>query len=176
MQQTGNTPPINIKNKDKWIGLERQRWAQKLKIPISTSMPEPFPQPTVNTQRALCFVQKEMSEKDLIKAFEALYYAFWVENKTIGKVEVIEKALGTVFEKDKVAKILEGMKGDGAKKALRENGEAAFRDGAFGLPWFVATNDKGVKEGFWGVDHVGQLMEHLGLELKGEDGRYRSML
>ena len=37
-------------------------------------------------------------------------------------------------------------------------------DGAFGLPWFVATNPKGETEGYWGFDHIGQVADHLGLE------------
>lgn len=28
----------------------------------------------------------------------------------------------------------------------------------------IATNAKGETEGFWGVDHMGQLCDHLGLE------------
>ena len=28
----------------------------------------------------------------------------------------------------------------------------------------VATNSKGQTEAFWGVDHMGQLCDHLGLE------------
>lgn len=63
-----------------------------------------------------------------------------------------------------------------------------MEDGAFGLPWFVgesylaslypqarltvvtATNTQGQTEGFWGFDHLGQVIEHLGLE-RGNDLR-----
>jgi hypothetical protein len=50
------------------------------------------------------------------------------------------------------------------KKALLENTDKAFAEGAFGLPWMVCTNSKGQKEGFWGVDHLGQVIHFLGLE------------
>ena len=66
--------------------------------------------------------------------------------------------------------------GDEAKKALRDNGDEALKEGCFGLPWFVAENEKGQKEGFWGVDHIGQVMEFLDVKLESEGGRYRSML
>lgn len=176
MQSAGNTPPIEIKNKDKWIGKERERWAKSLKIPISDVMPKPFPQSTVATQRALCFVEKEQPEK-LTQAIDALYKAFWVDGKgPIAKPEVIGEALEPVFGKEGVKKVLEGSKSDAAKSGLKDNTARAFKEGAFGLPWFVATNGEGKTEGFWGVDHIGQMLEFLGVEVQGEGGRYRSML
>lgn len=42
------------------------------------------------------------------------------------------------------------MAGKEGKEILGKNTDAAFADGAFGLPWFVATNSKGEKETFWG--------------------------
>jgi len=47
---------------------------------------------------------------------------------------------------------------------LLENTNKAIEQGAFGLPWFVATNAQGQTEKFWGFDHLGQVIEHLGLE------------
>jgi 2-hydroxychromene-2-carboxylate isomerase len=61
------------------------------------------------------------------------------------------------------------------KKVLAENTDRAFADGAFGLPWFVCTNSKGEKESFWGVDHIGQVTEHLGLE-KPKTGGWKAVL
>lgn len=50
------------------------------------------------------------------------------------------------------------------KGRLQENTDLAIKEGAFGLPWFVATNAQGQTERFWGFDHLGQVIEHLGLE------------
>lgn len=50
------------------------------------------------------------------------------------------------------------------KKQLIENTDRAFAEGAFGLPWMVCENSEGKKEGFWGVDHLGQVVEFLGLD------------
>ena len=50
------------------------------------------------------------------------------------------------------------------KQRLIENTDRAFADGAFGLPWMVCTNASGATEGFWGVDHLGQVAQFLGLE------------
>lgn len=73
---------------------------------------------------------------------------------------------------------------DEAKKLLSANTNKALEEGAFGLPWFVgmhsssdrplpsrlslltvaATNADGKKECYWGFDHFGMVVEHLGLE------------
>jgi 2-hydroxychromene-2-carboxylate isomerase len=50
------------------------------------------------------------------------------------------------------------------KQTLIENTDQAFADGAFGLPWMVCTNANGKTEGFWGVDHIGQVAQFLGLD------------
>lgn len=61
------------------------------------------------------------------------------------------------------------------KELLIKNTDSAIADGAFGLPWFVVTNEEGKTEGFWGVDHLGQVIEFLGLEHP-KTGGWRSQL
>ena len=135
-------------DKDKWIDIERKRWAKAFKIPISEDTPKPFPQPTLNTQRALCAIEISHPDK-LSDAFASLYQAFWVEGKTIGKPEAIAPALQKVFGEAETKTIIEKMSSPEAKKRLSENSDAAMAEGAFGLPWFVATNAQGEKESFW---------------------------
>ncbi len=119
------------------------------------STPDPFPQPTLNTQRALCAIEASHPDK-LTDCFAALYQAFWVEGQTIGKPEVISPVLAKVLGEENTKSVMEKMSSPEAKKALSQNSEEAFNDGAFGLPWFVATNSAGEKESFWGVDHLGK--------------------
>tara|TARA_R110002003_G_scaffold13_3_gene848 strand:- start:10168 stop:10503 length:336 start_codon:yes stop_codon:yes gene_type:complete len=99
------------------------------------------------------------------------------------KPENLHAIVSTVVGSDEEAKkVIERTKTDEVKKLLSANTNQAFKDGAFGLPWFVgkfcvlcevrehieltesATNSKGETESFWGVDHVGQLCDHLGLD------------
>ncbi len=136
---------------------------------MSDGPPNPFPQPTLNTQRALCAIEMAHPDK-LPDSFAALYHAFWVEGKTIGKPEVIGPALQQVFGEAGAKEILEKVGSAEVKKRLSENSDWAMEKGAFGLPWFVATNAKGEEESFWGVDHLGQVVEHLGLERRDEPG------
>jgi 2-hydroxychromene-2-carboxylate isomerase len=51
----------------------------------------------------------------------------------------------------------------------------AFKEGAFGLPWFVATNKEGVTEKYWGFDHLGMVVDHLGLD-RGQATELKAML
>lgn len=53
------------------------------------------------------------------------------------------------------------------KKKLSENTDSAFQDGAFGLPWFQCRNARGEVEGFWGFDHLGQVVRFMGLDIDG---------
>ncbi|SLM34514.1 2-hydroxychromene-2-carboxylate isomerase [Lasallia pustulata] len=159
MKATGNRAPLEIKNKDKWIELERLRWAKQF-----------------NTQRALCALSQIAPEK-VPDAIAALYHAFWVEGQKIEKPDVIEAVLGKAFTSDLAKRVMEATTSTEVKQLLIANTEKAVKDGAFGLPWFVATNSKGEKECFWGFDHLGQVVDHLGLEKpKAESGGWKSML
>lgn len=42
-----------------------------------------------------------------------------------------------VGSEEEAKKVLEASKGDEVKKMLMENTDRAFKEGAFGLPWFV---------------------------------------
>ncbi|KAK3677747.1 hypothetical protein LTR78_002597 [Recurvomyces mirabilis] len=172
MQACANTAPINIKNKDRWIGTERLRWAHKFNIPISESGPSPFPQSTLNPMRAIWNVQHDQEKLD--RCLDALWKAFWVEGKTIKDVGVWGEALEDALGAEEGAELVRLAGGKEAKEGLKGNTEAAFEAGAFGLPWFVCTNSEGGKEGFWGFDHLGQVMEFLGLDR--QDKSFRSLL
>lgn len=67
------------------------------------------------------------------------------------------------------------MAGKEGKEVLAKNTDKALAEGAFGLPYFVATNEKGETEGFWGVDHLGQVTQHLGLR-KPTTGGWKALL
>ncbi|GAB7358250.1 hypothetical protein MBLNU230_g0401t1 [Neophaeotheca triangularis] len=173
MQACGNTPPINIKNKAEYIELQRHRLSTKFRIPIASTSPQPFPQPTLNTQRALCVIQKDLGNDKLIRAFTALYQAFWVEKRKIGEVGVIQAALsgeGVLAGEQEVARVIEKISNPETKAQLNANTDTALKDGCFGLPWFVATNSKGETDRFWGVDQLGLVVEALGLDRGREEG------
>ncbi|KAF1355078.1 putative 2-hydroxychromene-2-carboxylate isomerase [Delphinella strobiligena] len=165
MKACDNKPPIQIKNKDKWINLERVRWARYCDIPMSETMPDGFPPLTLHVMRALSALQLTRREK-LIDAFDALYRGMWVERRPIHKPEVYTDILTTVLGEETAKEVLTKAGEKEAKGLLQENTDACLAEGAFGLPWFVATNKEGHKESYWGFDHLGQVIEHLGLDRK----------
>jgi 2-hydroxychromene-2-carboxylate isomerase len=65
--------------------------------------------------------------------------------------------------------------GKDGKMMLTENTEKAFASGAFGLPWMLCANNNGQTEGFWGVDHLGQVANFLSLE-RPSRARWKSVL
>ncbi|KAF2255428.1 thioredoxin-like protein [Trematosphaeria pertusa] len=171
MKACGNTPPLAIKNKDKWINTERLRWAKYFNIPVSKDAPPGFPINTISIQRALTAISRSHPQC-LPSAISLFYQNFWVHYAEPTKPENLLAIVRTVVGSDEEAKkVVEASKSDEVKKALTGNTDRAFEEGAFGLPWFVATNAKGETEGYWGIDHMGQIVDHLGLERPNEKGR-----
>ncbi|KAF2795632.1 thioredoxin-like protein [Melanomma pulvis-pyrius CBS 109.77] len=175
MKACGNTPPIQVKNKDKWINLERKRWATLLSIPVSDNAPPNFPINTLPIQRVLASLSLSHPHY-LPKAISLFYQNFWVQYSEPTKPEnllaIVKEVVG---DEEEARRVLERSTGEQAKKALVGYTDTAFAEGAFGLPWFVATNSRGETESYWGIDHMGQLCDHLGLERP--DGRgWRALL
>lgn len=171
MKVCDNRPPGVIKNKNKWIDMERVRWAKVFNIPMTPDLPANFPPQTLHVERVLAALELSPSPSPsssssalLADALDALFLCFWVEgNADIGKPEtfgpVLEKALG----EEVAQKALREGRGDEAKKTLMENTQRAFESGAFGLPWWECVDGKGEIERFWGFDRMGQVVRFLGL-------------
>ncbi|KAK4180005.1 thioredoxin-like protein [Triangularia setosa] len=148
-------------DKDKWINLERLRWATHFSIPmLSPGLPPDFPAPSLPIMRCLASLS---STSQLTSALDLLFKKHWADGIATHKPEILKQTLVELFGEEEANKVLEKSKAEG-KETLIKNTERAFDEGAFGLPWFSATNAKGEKEGFWGVDHMGQLVQFLGLE------------
>ncbi|EZF75545.1 hypothetical protein H105_02957 [Trichophyton soudanense CBS 452.61] len=164
IQATGNTPPIRIKNKDKWINVERLRWSKLLGVPITEAMPDGFPVFTLAVQRALCVVAADHPEK-LASCIDALYNTLWVNrDSSVIKPEGYVPVLETVIGKDAAIKVAEKSNTAEIKQKLISNTDRSVESGAFGLPWMECTNSKGETESFFGVDHLGQVVAFLGLD------------
>ena len=66
-----------------------------------------------------------------------MYAAFWIDRKPIQQPEVVIAALAKVVGEQDAEELFEKGTSPEAKKRLTEATEEAFKDGAFGLPWFV---------------------------------------
>lgn len=89
---------------------------------------------------------------------------------------MISSALTPVLGEADTKSIIEKISSPDVKKRLGANSDKAMADGAFGLPWFVATNGKGETESFWGIDHMGQLVDFLELRRKEGGEGFRALL
>ncbi|GAB1313107.1 hypothetical protein MFIFM68171_03317 [Madurella fahalii] len=181
MHKCGNTAPIKIKNKDKWIGVERLRWARAFSVPMTEALPPDFPAPTLPIMRALTVIAANPDQSKLTQALDTFFTRHWgPEAAATHKPEVLKETLEGLFGADEAARILAESQTTG-KQGLLANTDKAFEDGAFGLPWMVCTNARGETEGFWGVDHMGQMAQFLGLDLtkaRGDGGNpgWKSLL
>ncbi|THY11673.1 putative 2-hydroxychromene-2-carboxylate isomerase [Aureobasidium pullulans] len=145
-------------------------------------MPKNFPPFTLHVMRALAVVEDKHASK-LQESIAALYKGMWVDNKSIHEPAVFGAILSEVLGEEKARRVVEDAIADEetqstkpeAKAKLQKNTDMAFEEGAFGLPWFVATNAEGEVDRFWGFDHMGLMVEHLGLD-GGELKELRAML
>jgi 2-hydroxychromene-2-carboxylate isomerase len=169
--------------------MERRRWTRLFSIPMGESLPKGFPPLTLSIMRSLSALTiLDSDQEKLCRALDALYKAFWVDLKLTHEPEVMVQVLTEVLGEEEtrnskyelVFSIYSGLyHGTALSNEARQlwkyprrtericcskNTDKAFEDGAFGLPWFICTNSKGETEGFWGVDHLGQVTDFLGLE------------
>ncbi|OAA55969.1 Thioredoxin-like fold protein [Niveomyces insectorum RCEF 264] len=177
MKACGNTAPVFVKNKDKWIQTERLRWARAFNVPMKEEAPPGFPPLTLTAMRALCVVAQlddGHGQKKFLGVLDALFRQLWVEHQPVHEPATVKETLGSVLGREEADKVM-GQIGTAGKRILAENTDKAFADGAFGLPWMVCTNATGQTESFWGVDHLGQVTQFLGLQ-KPRDGGWRAVL
>ncbi|CAI7662961.1 unnamed protein product [Penicillium glandicola] len=164
MNACGNSPPINIKNKKDYLGQQRVRWAKYFSVPIIEGFPKGFPFRTLHLQRALCAISQKAPGK-LATVIGALFSAVWIDGKTtIGEPDVFVPVIEGILGKQETHEIISAMNNPDVKGLLTANTDRSFHSGAFGLPWFECTNSKGETEGFFGVDHLGQVADFLGLD------------
>ncbi|KAJ5142898.1 uncharacterized protein N7515_001685 [Penicillium bovifimosum] len=164
MNACGNSPPINVKNKKDYLGMQRVRWAKYFKVPIIEGFPKGFPFRTLSVQRAMCAISQKAPER-LSAALAAVYKAVWVDgDMTVGEADGFIPLFESVLGKKETQEIVAAVNNPDIKALLTANTDQAFNSGAFGLPWFECTNSKGETEGFFGVDHLGQVADFLGLD------------
>lgn len=168
------------------------------KIPVREDEPPVFPVPTVNAMRGVVALQT-LAEKGengvdgqiFLRCVEVLWSALWCpEAKCLeglsGKEQngewnlkdekTLEVLLASVLGEDLAKKVV-GMIGEKeVKDRLAGNTTRAFEKGAFGLPWFECVNSKGEEDGFWGFDHLGQVVKFLELDGDAEKGRSGEVL
>jgi len=99
---------LSLQDKDKWIGVERVRWARFFNIPMTETMPEGFPPLTLGIMRALCALTVLRPGKEgqgvLCACLDELYKAFWVEHKKTSEADVLKGVLVGVLGEEETEK------------------------------------------------------------------------
>jgi 2-hydroxychromene-2-carboxylate isomerase len=106
-------------------------------VPISQHTPPGFPVNTLPIQRTLASLSLSHPQK-IEYAIELFYHNFWVQWNDPTKPEILQALLSKVLDSHEEAqKVIERTQTEEVKQKLARNTAKAFRDGAFGLPWFV---------------------------------------
>lgn len=100
----------------------------------------------------MCYIKDNWPQDKFEAAFAELWIAMWKEQMNLEKPEIMKKALLRHFSSKQVKEIMEGANSAKYKQKLLDNTKVALEAGAFGCPWFVVTNSKGVTEPFFGSD------------------------
>ncbi|KAH8748431.1 hypothetical protein F5883DRAFT_436536, partial [Diaporthe sp. PMI_573] len=119
-------------------------------------------QPSSVTDQPPTSSRSQPSQEAVIRVLDAFFDIYWARGHDITEKNVTAEVLLRVGGEDfgNVSRLAAGE----AKMVLAENTDRAFADGAFGLPWFACENDRGEREGFWGVDHLSVVLDFFELD------------
>jgi 2-hydroxychromene-2-carboxylate isomerase len=154
LKATGNSSPMTVPAKGKYMGIELRRWAARYGVDFKPN-PHPFMANTLRLMRGAVAAQK----LGVFSAWhEAVYRAVWAEARDLGDpamlVRVLEDSgLGAAAE------VLEASERQDVKDELRTNTENAASRGVFGAPTFFVGDRM-----FWGNDRLDWVKEALGTQ------------
>ncbi|MGO9454720.1 MAG: 2-hydroxychromene-2-carboxylate isomerase [Candidatus Binataceae bacterium] len=142
---TGNSSPITIPAKAKFMMAELQRWPRKYGVPMK--MNPHFPINTIKLMRGA--IAAQMQGK-FAGYHPAVFRGVWVEELDLGQSAVLAELL------KKIRMDPESIEGDEIKNQLRANTDEAVERGAFGAPTFFVGGEM-----FWGNDRLEFVEEAL---------------
>jgi 2-hydroxychromene-2-carboxylate isomerase len=138
--------------KQRYVGLEMQRWARWWGVPFD--MPRKFPQRTVTAQRLILLAREAHPGADLRLA-GALGRAMWAEQRDLEDPATLR---GVLQDCALPVEWLERTQEPAVKAALAEETAAARAAGVFGVPTWVVDGERL----FWGQDRMELVMRALG--------------
>jgi 2-hydroxychromene-2-carboxylate isomerase len=81
-----------------------------------------------------------------------LWVTMWEEHQDLSQPERMRECLSRHFSPARVDEIMAAANTPAVKTKLLATTDHALHTGAFGCPWFVVTNGRGVQEPFFGSD------------------------
>jgi 2-hydroxychromene-2-carboxylate isomerase len=141
-KETGNSSPIAIEAKRKYLTADLERWAKHYGVP---ALHNPhFPINTISLMRGAIAAERS----GVFAAYHrAVFDAFWREGLNLGDVAVVRGVLERAgLDAERLAAASEEH---AVKDALRVATETAVARGAFGAPTFFVGDEM-----FWGNDRL----------------------
>ncbi len=145
LQALGSNPSNAAPARLAMTGLDIQRWAEHLGVPLR--MPPEHPRRTVEAMRLLCWTPP-VARRALT---QALYRAYWVEGRDISSVAVLGEIAESVGLNGDSARV--GLGSAAAKQELKRATDVAIEAGVFGVPAFVVESQTGPRL-FFGQDRL----------------------
>ncbi len=141
---TGNSSPMAVPAKGRWMGRDLARWAGRYGVPFAFN--PHFPVNTLTLMRGAVAVQARQPER-FMPYVDAVFRAMWVEPVDLGDPAVLASTLRAAgFDPHELL----AMVGDAEVKArLIANTEAAVARGVFGAPTFFVGSEM-----FFGQDRL----------------------
>lgn len=103
-------------------------------------------------QRSMIFVKDRYPREEFEQAFLKLWVYVWIKHVDPSKPENLAKCLAEHFSEPEVREIMAAANTPKYKQALTDTTKMVVDSGAFGAPWFLVTNSKGMTEPFFGSD------------------------
>ncbi len=141
-KETGNSSPINVEAKRRYMMADLQRWAAHYGLPPLHNAH--FPINTIRLMRGAVAAER----LGVFAAYHrAIYDAFWRDGLNLGEPAVVGEVLRRAgLDADRIAAASEES---AVKDALRASTESAVARGAFGAPTFFVGDQM-----FWGNDRL----------------------
>ncbi|CEQ38645.1 SPOSA6832_00095, partial [Sporobolomyces salmonicolor] len=185
MHASGNQPPLNVKNKGKWMNESdlplTAEWMHVSGSPYK--FPSTFPVNTMHCMRFLRAIEHKAPEK-LEQATDLFLQLIW--NPSEGrsaddatKPESLAQAVrsSSLFSEREVDTLLAYANSAENKDRLKQDATTLVEEGgAFGFPWMVVEREDGLKRSFFGSDRFEVMAFWLGKEWSGplaQSGRAR---
>lgn len=143
-QATGNSSPATIPAKGHYSNVDLERWAKHFGVPIQQN--PYFPINTLQLMRGAVGMQLR-SDAEFHRYLAAIFSAMFEHPRNLGDLQ----ELAAVLEAAGIspALMLELMRDDRIKQALRKTTEEAVARGVFGAPTFFVGDEM-----FWGQDRL----------------------
>lgn len=148
---TGNTSPVTVPAKGRWMGQDMARFATRYGVPFAHN--PHFPINTLTLMRGAAGLQLR-NPHDLMRYVDAVFNAMWVQPRNMGVPEVLAEVLGAAgFDAEQFMALVADPE---VKAALVASTEEAVARGAFGAPTFFVGDTL-----FFGQDRLDFVREAL---------------